>query len=347
MADLENATPFGARIMPSCDRAGRDVLLILVGAQFVVPEPGHDDARLRLFETQEPPLLEDEYVGEPGQSSISREGQFSYTKPGTDVYVRGEACAPNGQPVTEMDVNVRVGPCSVDLRVFGDRTWQHAVTVGVRPSAPARFVRMPIVWERAYGGVAAGSTEGRPEFEPRNPIGCGLESDAERAVGKPVPNIEDPRHLLRQVSDRPGPVGLGPVARHWHPRVGYAGTYDERWKRERAPLWPDDFDLRFFCGAPPSLQVVPHLTGGEGVVLQGLHPEGPIVFRLPRLRLVARSRFIDRTVRTTPVLDGVLIETGPRRLTMYYRATVSAPLSLIKHRETLLRLRESWETNGQ
>ena len=41
----------------------------------------------------------------------------------------------------------------------------------------------------------------------------------------------------------------------------------------------------------------------------------------------------------TPILDGVLIETDVRRLTMYYRAAVPAPLSLIKHRETLLRLR--------
>jgi hypothetical protein len=346
MADFENATPFGARLMPSCDREGRDVLLLLVGAQFLVPEPGEDAPRLRLFGTQEPPVLEDEYVGEPGRSSLSREGQVAYTKPATDLYVRGAACAPGGRAVTEMDVNIRLGPCTVDLRVSGDRVWQRAMTVGVRPSAPAPFTRMPLTWERAYGGVAAGSTPERPAFEPRNPIGCGFETDPQSAIDRPVPNIEDPRQPLTQVSDRPRPVGVGPIARHWHPRVGYAGTYDERWKRERAPLWPSDFDLRFFCGAPPALQLVPHLTGGEAVVLQGLHPEGPVVFRLPRLHLAARSRFVDRTVRTVPVLDGVLIETDLRRLTMYYRAAVPAPLSLIKHRETLLRLRDRWEIEG-
>jgi hypothetical protein len=338
MADFENATPFGARAMPSCDREGRDVLLIVVGAQFDLPEPGYDDPRLRLCGTQEPPPLADEYFGEPGRSSIRREGQSSYTKPATDIYVWGEACAPKGEPVTEMIVNIRVGPCAADLRVRGDRAWQRAAIVGARPSDPAPFVTMPLVWERAYGGVAAGSTERRPAFEPRNPIGCGFESNSSDAIGKPLPNIEDPRQPLSSVSDRPRPMGAGPIARHWQPRVSYAGTYDDTWKRQRAPLWPTDFDERFFCGAPGYLQAFPHLTGGEHVILQGLHPVGPIRFLLPTLRMVSRSRFVDKVVRTTPVLDGVLIETDVGRLTMYYRAAVPAPLTLIKHRETLLRL---------
>jgi hypothetical protein len=103
-------------------------------------------------------------------------------------------------------------------------------------------------------------------------------------------------------------------------------------------LWPTDFDDRFFCGAPEYLQASPHLTGGEPVQLRGLHPAGPIVFTLPTLRLASRSRFIGRTVDAIPTLDGVLIDTNANRLTMYYRAAVPAPLSLIKHRETSLHL---------
>jgi hypothetical protein len=38
------------------------------------------------------------------------------------------------------------------------------------------------------------------------------------------------------------------------------------------------------------------------------------------------------------VLDGIVIETDLNRLTMYYRAAVPAPRSLIKHRMTALRL---------
>jgi hypothetical protein len=54
--------------------------------------------------------------------------------------------------------------------------------------------------------------------------------------------------------------------------------------------------------------------------------------------MVAHSRFVDRVVQTSPLLDGVLIETDVGRLTMYYRAAVAAPLSLVKHRDTLLRI---------
>jgi hypothetical protein len=338
MADFENATPFGARVIRSSDREGLDMLLIVVGAQFVLPDPGDDNPRLHLFPTQEEPPLADEYSGEPGRSSIRREGQSSYTKPATDISVCGEACAPKGKPVTQMNVNIRVGTCAVDLRVHGDRVWQRAISLGAKPSDPEPFLTMPLVWERAYGGVATSSTEQRPAFEPRNPIGCGLETDTHDAIGKPVPNIEDPRQPLSQVSDRPRPMGVGPVARHWQPRVSYAGTYDDTWKRQRAPLWPTDLDERFFCGAPGYLQASPHLIGGEPVLLKGLHPDGPISFRLPTLRLASLSRFVGRTAPSTPVLDGVLIETDMSRLTMYYRAAVPAPLSLIKHLRTSLHL---------
>ena len=66
-------------------------------------------------------------------------------------------------------------------------------------------------------------------------------------------------------------------------------------------------------------------SGGEEVVLHGLHPDGAVRFVLPTLRMMSRSRFVDRAVRTQPVLDGVHIGADVGRLTMYYRAAVAAP----------------------
>lgn len=343
MANLENATPFGASVLPSSDRDGRDLLLIVISAQFVLPDPGDHSSQLILFPTQDQPPMGDEHVGEPGVGSLRFEGQSAYTKPVTDICVLGDACALRGEPVSEMTVSIRVGRCALDLRVLGDRVWVRGIAAAVRPSDPAPFLRMPLVWERAYGGVASTSTEQAPIFEPRNPVGCGLQTNPDAAIGRPLPNIEHPRQPLRQLSDRPQPVGVTAVARHWHPRIAYAGTYDEAWRRQRAPLWPLDFSERFFCSAPEYLQVSPHLSGGEPVMLRGLHPDGDIGFRLPTLRLAARSRFTDRTVRTTPILDGIVIDTAVKRLTMYYRARVPAYRSLSKHYETLIRLFSPWE----
>ena len=55
---------------------------------------------------------------------------------------------------------------------------------------------------------------------------------------------------LRRWNDRPRPAGFGPIAAHWQPRAASRGTYDERWKRDRQPLLPDDFDDRFYQCAP-------------------------------------------------------------------------------------------------
>ncbi len=88
MADLENATPFGAvRRCRHRIATVSDVLLIVVAAQFELPEPGDDGPRLRLFRTQELPPMADEYVGEPGQSSIRRDGQSVVHEAG-DRYLR-------------------------------------------------------------------------------------------------------------------------------------------------------------------------------------------------------------------------------------------------------------------
>ena len=59
----------------------------------------------------------------------------------------------------------------------------------------------------------------------------------------------------------PAPGGFGPIGPDWEPRQRHAGTYDERWKRERAPVLPADFDPRHNCVAPPGLWSATPLLG--------------------------------------------------------------------------------------
>lgn len=99
-----------------------------------------------------------------------------------------------------------------------------------------------------------------------NPIGCGFRvRGSERALtGMPLPNLEDPKHLIDSPKDRPPPAGFGYIHPHWEPRWRYAGTYDEHWKKNRAPYLPTDFDPRFNQAAHPDLSADSYLQGGGG-----------------------------------------------------------------------------------
>ncbi|MFY0539342.1 DUF2169 domain-containing protein [Nannocystis pusilla] len=41
---------------------------------------------------------------------------------------------------------------------------------------------------------------------------------------------------MRALGGSPPPVGFGPVAPQWQPRLGLAGTYDSQWMEQRAPV---------------------------------------------------------------------------------------------------------------
>lgn len=211
-------------------------------------------------------------------------------------------------------------------RVFGPRVWQQGVW-GVKPCAPLPYERVPLRWERSVGG----------EGEPGNPVGCGLYGSAREAVDQPLPNVEDMEQLLESPTQRVAPVGFGPVARHWALRRRYAGTYDAQWVERRAPLWPRDFDERFFQAAAPGLNVASGLKGGEEVVLEGLSPDGRWEFLLPCWRLGLESHFSQRVVRRELVLDGVHLEPDEGAVTLLWRAAVPVHRELAEYESSVVR----------
>jgi hypothetical protein len=331
MGPIENLSPYGFAQLPNVDRKGEEIAIVAVAAHFMLPQPGRPHAGpLARCDEQPPPHFDDVYWGEPGKSSLRYEGQSAYTRPGTDVHVNASAHAPGGRPVEQMDVDVTVGPCRLRARVIGDRVWVGAAGT-LRASPPVPFVRMPLLWERAFGGgdVAAG---GRG-YEPRNPVGTGVCSSLEQVSGTKLPNLENPAELVREPWSRPAPVGFGPVARHWWPR----------WIETRAPLWPDDFDERFFSAAPAGACAAPHLRGGESVMMSGVHPAGGFGFRLPIVRLCCKSVFGAHTQRVGMRLDAVILEPDDGRVTLILRAVVGLGRRS-DHRHTIVRALEDWET---
>jgi hypothetical protein len=342
MRALDNLTPFAAACIPSLSRDEQQVVVVIVAARFELPRP--DQAQLgepRIAEEQPPVRLIDEYSGDPANSSLRHEGQSAYMRPGTDIYVDGLAWTPGGRPAAQSTVAVRVGPCQKVALVFGDRFWNQGL-LGPTPSQPRPFTSLPLAYERCFGGSPSNPSRALAEAAAHNPVGQGLHRTPAGALGQPVPNFEDPQAPLRTSGDRPRPAGFGPVARHWLPRLAFAGTYDDAWIQKRMPFWPRDFDERFFCAAAPGLCAVPHLVGGEPVQLVGMSPEGTYAFELPRLHLRARFEVgSSGWVRRDLVLDAISFEPEASSFTMILRAHVAADaLSL---GAVVVRMLEPWE----
>lgn len=346
MPNIENFSRFAAVDLPSLTKDGHSVLVVCVAGRFALPGAGNPSRTVPMPTDEQPlPIMEDIYSGKPGSSSLRFEGQTAYYRPGTDIYLTGQACAPRGRRTESMLVDIRVGNCRKQLLVLGNRTWTRGL-IGARLSPPEPFESMPLIYERAFGGAVEPSDGKPPLWEPRNPVGCGLYSSVRQAVDKPVPNIEDPGNRISSIGDRPAPQGLGPIARSWQPRVVYAGTYDQPWVEERAPLWPVNFDERFFCAASTGLTTQRHLTGGEPVSLAGVSPRGSYEFPLPTVRLRVKGIFRDRQERRMMVLDAVHLEPDEGVFTMIWRAALPTGGGLKTHEVTIVRELESWERDA-
>ena len=325
MLEIKNRTPFAAAIVPGLDKEGRDTVTVIVkgtydlgGRTALVPSAA-----------QVPIVHGETFHGEPGLSSIKYEADACPAKKGTDVVLVGHAVSL--RPVSSLDVSLAVGPVRKVVHVSGDRVWFRSVG-GIVASDPTPFTRLPLVYERAFGGgdLAVSGEAARPR-DPRNPVGVGFTSatDPAQIEGVRLPNLEDPEGLIDAPADRPPIAGFGFLGRDWLPRRSLAGTYDDAWQAERFPFLPADFDERFFNGAHPGLISSRPLRGGEAVYATHVTESGEIGFHLPaaapRVGISIR-RVVTEHVTT---LDTVLIEPDQRRVVLTWRLTVPCPRSFL------------------
>jgi len=340
MLQLVNITPFQAERAVQLDQDGNQIWVVVVKATYRIN--GQRD--LELHEEQEPVCLVPRYSGEPGKSSLLRESEASFEHPGTDIILNATAHAPRRIPTRVLDVVISVGKTLKTLRVFGDRYWKHGL-YRPRMTSPEFFSEMPIVYENAFGGEDSFDPESeKTVVETRNPVGRGMASKGRHLMGQRLPNIEDPNDLIQGWRSRPYPAGLGAIPSSWSPRKEYAGTIDEAWYRERAPLWPVDYDPRHQQSAHPALVSVEPLKGGEQVSLTHLSPDSPLSFRLPRARLIVDTYVARTTLRQSVQLDRVIIEPDERKVLMVWRASLNCRSQVRRVEKTVIGLkpRKKW-----
>jgi hypothetical protein len=320
MLQIQNNTPFATDMNLFPNEQAIDTLYVLVRATFNIGQ------QWTLADEQTPPIVADEYWTEPGESSIKYGSDCHTGKPCSDIIMLGHAYAPNNKETPQLDVGLTVGQVHKTVRVFGNRYWQNG-----QITAPEPFKTMAMVYEKAYGGEHM--IDGKSvAAEQRNPVGrgfAGLRKSAEMN-GVPLPNLEDPHHLISHVSQQPTPACFATSAPHWQPRSEYAGTYDDVWQTQRAPYLPEDFDKRFFNMAHPDLVYPGYLTGGEQVEISGMHPHGTLAFDLPHVKLHTVVDIAGESMQPQFKLETLILEPNELKLSMVWRTAVQCDKKMLK-----------------
>lgn len=313
-----NKTRYAAERTWVQDKDANKIWLVAVKVTYdILP-----DGSTQVAKEQLPVLIQGKHLGEPNQSSLCYEGDLYGVKTSTDILLNGSAWQRSGKPGEVVDVKLVVGNISKHLRVFGDRTWERGIA-GIGLSSPMPFLSMPITYERAFGGWDKGAEDPREHrMENRNPIGTGFAIKAEHLLGKKAPNIEYPNQLISSWKDRPAPAGFLPIECHWSPRRELAGTYDERWQKQRAPLWAEDFNNRYHNAAPADQQSQGYLHGGETVELFNLTPNGYLTFKLPRIYPTFDTKIGKQTIEHRGQLTSITIEPDAARLIMVWQTAL-------------------------
>jgi hypothetical protein len=168
---------------------------------------------------------------------------------------------------------------------------------------------MPLTLSQAFGGKY--TWDGLEVPYSNNPDGKGFARDAADALDKPLPNLEDPDHLIRSFKDTPDPVGVGVRPMSFGPHLTETVKFDEKGiLRELSP--------RFFNAAFPKM-IAERVEPGDLVTLEGVSPDGPIRFTIPPLPLAVDLRVGGTRLVRPLTVDQIGIETEERRAFISYR----------------------------
>ena len=315
-----------ADIAVALDVAGREHLVVVAKSTWTIPQPGQ---RARPLPPQ--PLEQaDVYLAAPGESPMLYGADFARFKPRCDVLFNASAHAPDGQPVTDMLVAWQVGALRKGLRVLGPRTWRS--TLGLLSlSKPEPFLSLPLHYGLAFGGTRQYSKrngEVLHETNLDNPVGLGWAGPrtASQIANTAAPSLEAMDDPVHNPQHKHAAAAFSAIGRHWLPRKGFAGTYDDAWRADVFPLLPADHDERFHQCAPDDQQMA-YPQGSEQVVLRNMVAGRPDVrFALPALNRqtvrVLRTDFSNDILR--PVVDTLYFEPDQGRFSAVWR--VSTPI---------------------
>lgn len=317
--ELLNATKMQAGYTMGMAPDGRESLVVVVKGTFRIPErPDHEPS---LADEQIPLIMADTFEGEPGFSAPIYESEFPPKKPKCDVLLNGSAYAPCGKPTKKVRVELQVGTWRKSFNVVGSRTWNKGI-LGVSATSPEPFTVMPFSYGKAFGGTDQTHEDpAQHKFVLANPVGRGFHHyiSGKLVDGKPLPNTEEEGHPVKKPDGDYRPMAFGPMGRNWDPRYKLAGIYDQNWIDNIFPFLPPDFQEAYYQAAPADQQI-PHLRGGEIVILTNLTPEGTARFAIPTIDMpIVFFPKKGEKQETKGVLDTIILEPDQRRVMLTWR----------------------------
>ncbi|MBB4481153.1 DUF2169 domain-containing protein [Rhizobium etli] len=337
MTKVVNFTPFANLRFSNRNAAGKEFGIFMVKTVMDI----HADGECHFSSEQEPFVFTDNYHGELNVSSLRYPSDFVPHKPHSEIILDATAYAPQGEPVPEWQVCVKVRDELGDftrhkITVTGPRQWQpiwsrelnDRETVdwrgyknlfrGWKLSAPSPIDQLPIRYEYAFGGMVNKGVDehGNPVLEAfeQNPIGRGLIDRESTDHTRPIdaPQLLAHNAILADPYTHQTVEGFGPIPPAWLPRRKLGGTYDEHWIEHEWPNWAKDYDYQFHNAAHPRLQGNRFLEGDVHIELHNLYrAASSFAIRLPGRQLtvvVIRSDGSEQILKLA--LDTVFLEIG-------------------------------------
>lgn len=303
-----NFTPYAVSSTVGRDHKGLEYVLVIAKTSY-----SFATGSLVQETTSAPLVIEDQMRSDGDIEYVSIESDFCPSKEKVDLVIAGNIRSNTPRKVIDVSLELE-GYLSKMMRVVGDRRWM-ASAYGLHLSEPVSFESMPVSWTRAFGGI----DPQRPQrWEARNPFGRGNAGGRPNPYQDVAPNFQRAHVPLGDKIDVE-PVGFGVVSRHAQPRLAHAGTYDDRWRKHRFPLLPEDFEPRYFNCAPLDQQLDLYPAGSK-LRLFGFLPGGHAEFSLPRWCvpveiLQARQPPVSGMIRP----DTILIELDEQRVSLVGR----------------------------
>lgn len=249
------------------------------------------------------------YSGEDGFSAMKADHDFPIHKKNTDILIYGKARTYAKKPMPSHTCRLLVdGHVDKSLIVMGKRQWiDHGGSISV--SNPEPFIEKEMDYTHAIGGGVG------------NRLGSGIAKSNEVLLNTNVPSVFYVGENWQANGKQIKVAGFGPVPPFFAERSQWAGTFNEHWYEERRPLWPVDFDARFYQSAPKDQQCKGYLAGGERLMVSGFCHNDALSFRVPSEKHQAIAVFQDKEEITEMPLYTVWIDANKKRIELLYSAS--------------------------